>query len=216
VNTAYGQTYAHNFFEPGKFGYFMDRAFDQQSLKGSTLPAPFGHSPVMSRLTMGDLCVMSAGDLDKNGKAKLSEGQPLLDKEGKPKLDADGNELFAERDSTSWDTLSYLYYMGHSVYNHIDAVQEANRLADVEAYRETVDYKDWKKPSKKSSKANEVSPYVPVNILYFRSFIKDLLDPTNANARQMIKDYSDFLAHLSLGGDDDGTKEEILDTFFEM
>ena len=27
VNTAYGQTYAHN-FEPGKFGYFMDRAFD--------------------------------------------------------------------------------------------------------------------------------------------------------------------------------------------
>ena len=216
VNTAYGQTYAHNFFEPGKFGYFMDRAFDQQSLKGSSLPAPFGHSPVMSRLTMGDLCVMSAGDLDKNGKAKLAEGQPLLDKEGKPKLDADGNEMFAERDSTSWDTLSYLYYMGHSVYNHIDAVQEANRLADVESYRESVDYKHWKKPSKKSSKASEVSPYVPVNILHFRSFVKDVLDPNNANARQMVRDYSDFLAHLSLGGDDDGTKEEILDTFFEM
>ena len=43
---------------------------------------------------------------------------------------------YAERDSTSWDTQSYLYYMGHSVFNHIDAVQEANRLADVEAHRD--------------------------------------------------------------------------------
>ena len=51
VNTAYGQTYAYNFFEPGKFGYFMDRAFDNQKWKGSDVPAPFGHSPVMSRLT---------------------------------------------------------------------------------------------------------------------------------------------------------------------
>ena len=122
-NTAYGQTYAHNFFEPGKFGYFMDRAFDQQQFKGSDLPAPFGHSPVMSRLTMGDLCPLEAGDTDKNGKAKLAEGQPILDKEGKPKLDADGNPMLAERDSTSWDTQSYLYYMAHSVFNHIDGTR---------------------------------------------------------------------------------------------
>lgn len=216
VNVAYGQTYAHNFFEPGKFGYYMDRAFDQQSLKGSDLPAPFGHSPIMSRLTMGDLCAMSVGDQDKNGKAKLAEGQPLVDKEGNPKLDDQGNQLYAERDSTSWDTQSYLYYMAHSVFNHIDAVQEANRLSDVEVYRESVDYAHWKKPAKKSSKAGEVSPYVPVNILLFRKFAEDFFNPANPDPRKMITDYAEFLQHISLGGDDDSRKEEVLNQFFDM
>jgi len=216
VNTAYGQTYAHNFFEPGKFGYFMDRAFDQQSLVGSDLPAPFGHSPVMQRLTMGDLCTMGPGAQDKNGNFKFSEGQPLVDKEGKPKLDEQGNQLYAERDSTTWDTQTYLYYMGHSVYNHITAVQEANRLADVENTREAVDYTQWKKPLKKNSKAGEVSPYVPVNILLFRDFVEKVLDPATTNAREIIANNKDFLTHLSMGGEDDGTKEEVLDEFFDF
>ena len=216
VNTAYGQTYAYNFFEPGKFGYFMDRAFDNQRWKDSDVPAPFGHSPVMSRLTMGDLCPMAAGDLDKNGKAKLAEGQPILDKEGKPKLDNEGNPMIAERDSTSWDTQSYLYYMGHSVFNHITAVQEANRLADVERYREDINYKHWKKPTKKSSKAQEVSPYVPVNIIYFQNFVEDLLDPQNPNPREMISKYKEFLTHISFGGEEDEVDEEVMDTFFEF
>lgn len=216
VNTAYGQTYAHNFFEPGKFGYFMDRAFDQQQFKGSELPAPFGHSPVMSRLTMGDLCPLEAGDTDKNGKAKLAEGQPILDKEGKPKLDADGNPMVAERDSTSWDTQSYLYYMAHSVFNHIDAVQEANRLADVERTREPVHYSQWRKPTKKSSKAQEVSPYVPVNLFYFDSFAKEVLDPNCENPRGLIKDYKEMLDSFSVGGEAEDTKEEVLNEFFEF
>ena len=216
VNTAYGQTYAHNFFEPGKFGYFMDRAFDQQAFKNSTMPAPFGHSPIMSRLTMGDLCPMEAGDKDKNGKAKLSEGQPIVDKEGKPKLDAEGNPMIAERDSTSWDTQSYLYYMAHSVFNHIDAVQEANRLADVEKFREQLDYRNWRKPTKKSSKAQEVSPYVPANILYFQKFAEDLFDPSNPNPRGMIADNREFLTHIGFAGEDDGDNEEVMDTFFEF
>lgn len=216
INTAYGQTYAHNFFEPGKFGYFMDRAFDQQALVNSNLPAPFGHSPVMSRLTMGDLCTMDAGAQDKNGNFKFSEGQPLVDKHGEPKLDSEGNQLYAERDSTTWDTQTYLYYMAHSVYNHIDAVQEANRLADVERFREAADYTQWRKPTKKSSKSAELSPYVPVNILLFQKFAEDVLDPTNKDARQMISDHSDFLAHLSMGGEDDEVKEKVLDQFFEV
>ena len=60
----------------------MDRAFDQQDLVGSDLPAPFGHSPIMERLKMGDLCTMGPGDQDKNGNFKFSEGQPLTDKHG--------------------------------------------------------------------------------------------------------------------------------------
>ena len=216
VNTAYGQTYAYNFFEPGKFGYFMDRAFDNQKWKGSDVPAPFGHSPVMSRLTMGDLCPMSAGDTDKNGNVKLEAGQPLVNKDGTPKVDDNGNQLYAERDSTSWDTQSYLYYMGHSVFNHIDAVQEANRLADVEAHRDPVSFKHWKKPSKKASKAQEVSPYVPVNILYFQNFVEEVLNPNCPNPRELIKENNEMLSFFSMGGEDDGTKEEILDEFFDF
>ena len=216
VNTAYGQTYAYNFFEPGKFGYFMDRAFDNQKWKGSDVPAPFGHSPVMSRLTMGDLCPMSAGDSDKNGNVKLEAGQPLVNKDGTPKVDDNGDQLYAERDSTSWDTQSYLYYMGHSVFNHIDAVQEANRLADVEAHRDPVSFKHWKKPSKKASKAQEVSPYVPVNILYFQNFVEEVLNPNCPNPRELIKENNDMLSFFSMGGEDDGTKEEILDEFFDF
>jgi hypothetical protein len=215
VNTAYGQTYAHNFFEPGKFGYFMDRAFDQQELVGSDLPAPFGHSPVMSRLTMGDLCTMGPGAQDKNGNFKFSEGQPLTDKHGEPKLDKEGNQLYAERDSTTWDTQTYLYYMGHSVFNHIDAVQEANRLADVEAYRENFDYKGWRK-AKKNSKAGELSPYVPANILMFQKFAEDFFDPSNPNPRQMLTDYKEFITHVSFAGEGESATEEVINEFFEF
>ena len=89
----------------------------------------------MSRLTMGD-CV-HAGDRDKNGNVKLEAGQTFGKQRWYAKVDDNGNpQLYAERDSTSWDTQSYLYYMGHSVFNPIDAVQEANRLADVEAHRD--------------------------------------------------------------------------------
>jgi len=211
VNTAYGQTYAHNFFEPGKFGYFMDRAFDQQALKDSDLPAPFGHSPIMSRLTMGDLCSMTAGDLNKNGKEKKAgtEAPELYDQHGLP-MKSEGT-----RDDTSWDTQSYLYYMAHSVFNHIDAVQEANRLADVESYREKVTYEGYEK-TKKNSKAHEVSPYVPVNILKFKKFAEDFFDPSNPNPRQMLVDHEEFLAAVSFAGEEENVKEEVINDFFEF
>tara|TARA_B100000989_G_C19348898_1_gene388223 strand:+ start:9 stop:404 length:396 start_codon:yes stop_codon:yes gene_type:complete len=32
---------------------------------------------------------------------------------------------------TSWDSLSYVLLMAHNIYQHIDAVQEANRRTDV-------------------------------------------------------------------------------------
>ena len=70
----------------------------------------------MSRLTVGDI-VLGHGDVNRNGKET----------------------------TTSWDTLSYALYMGHSVYNHITAVQEANRLADMEKHRTPTHWKNWKK-----------------------------------------------------------------------
>lgn len=188
VNTAYGQTYSYNYFSPKRFGYFMDRAFDTQKLKGSDLPMPFG-GPIMSRLKAGDICYMAEGDLDRNGKPKGP-------------------------DSTSWDTQSYLYYMAHSVYNHITAVQEANRLCDLEKFRADVHYTDWVR-DKKNKGTNEFSPYVPYTTVYFDSFVKELLDPANPDPYGMLKKWKKFLDELSFG---ELAQEKVLQTneFFEV
>ena len=176
VNTAYGQTYTHNEFRAKRFGYFMDRAFDNKDMKGSTMPMPFAHSPIMNRLTVGDICVLGHGDTNRNGKET----------------------------TTSWDTLSYALYMGHSVYNHITAVQEANRLADMEKHRTPTSWRNWKKV-KGNSVSNETSPYVPGTILMFESFAEEVLDPTNTNARQMLEDNKEFLKEISFS---DGSAEQ--------
>ena len=176
VNTAYGQTYTHNEYRAKRFGYFMDRAFDNKDMKGSKMPMPFAHSPIMSRLTVGDICVLGHGDTNRNGKEC----------------------------TTSWETLSYALYMGHSVYNHITATQEANRLADMEKYRTPTHWKNWKKV-KGSSVSNETSPYVPGTILMFDSFAEEVLDPNNTNARQMLEDNKEFLKEISFS---DGSAEQ--------
>ena len=188
VNTAYGSTYSYNYFSPKRFGYFMDSAIDTQGLKGSDLPMPFAHSPIMSRLTAGDICAMAEGDLDKNGKPKAAT-------------------------STSWDTQSYLYYMAHSVYNHITAVQEANRLADVEKFRADVHYTDWVK-DKKTKNTNEFSPYVPYSVVYFDTFAQDILDPACPNPRELLQKYKPFLDEISFGQVE--TDTVLSNDFFEV
>jgi hypothetical protein len=59
-------------------------------------------SPVSDMLTMKDICYYRPGDLNKVGK----EGR------------------------TSWDSFSYALLMGHNVWMHLTAVQEANRRFD--------------------------------------------------------------------------------------
>lgn len=174
VTVAFGQTYSHNVFSNKRFGYTMERAIDNQALKNSNLPMPF-MSPIMDRLSVGDICVHEAGDLDNRGKAKDTK-------------------------STSWDTLSYALYMSHSVHNHILAVQEANRLADVEKHRAEISYTDWNS-AKKSSTSMEISPYVPSSIIMFDKFAQHVLDPECKNPRKLIEQNRKFLESISFGGD---------------
>ena len=63
----------------------------------------FETSPIIDQLEMKDICIYATGDLNKNGK------------EGK----------------TSWDSFSYALMMGHNVWMHLNAVQEANRQYDL-------------------------------------------------------------------------------------
>jgi hypothetical protein len=68
----------------------------------------FLESPVSERMIISDVCKYKPGDLNKIGK------------EGK----------------TSWDSFSYALQMGHNVWTHIHAVQEANRQYDAGKYPE--------------------------------------------------------------------------------
>lgn len=62
----------------------------------------FESSPLIDQVQIKDVCIYAPGDLNKIGK------------EGK----------------TSWDSFSYAIQMGHNVWHHINAVQEANRQYD--------------------------------------------------------------------------------------
>jgi hypothetical protein len=63
----------------------------------------FETSPIIDQVQMKDICIYKPGDLNKIGK----EGR------------------------TSWDSFSYAIMMGHNVWMHVNAVQEANRQYDL-------------------------------------------------------------------------------------
>jgi len=112
--TANGQVYFENVFpHDEKWSYRMAPSADDKKYATDTRPWAQGvvadgiyprwqDSPISDMLQMKDICIYKPGDLNKIGK------------EGK----------------TSWDSFSYALLMGHNVYMHITAVQEANRRFD--------------------------------------------------------------------------------------
>ena len=178
----YALSYNYNKFSATQLTYAMGRGVDNKTLKGSTAAMPF-QGPINERLTVGDMCVMGPTDTNKHGKI--------------------GN--------TSWDTTSYALVMAHNVYNHIQAIQEVNRLADMEYSRlPATDIKNWiLRPGGKptSSKADNLSAHIPNEIIYFNSFVEELFNPANTNPRKMIEDNSEFLSYISF--DKDNAKDKI-------
>jgi hypothetical protein len=116
--TANGQIYTDVVTEDrAKWSYRMDATADDKKYATDTRPfsqgvvqdgyhVTFKDSPISRNLLMKDICIYKPGDLNKNGK------------EGK----------------TSWDSFSYALMMGHNVWQHINAVQEANRQYDSGKY----------------------------------------------------------------------------------
>ena len=82
--------------------YAMDTRPWSQGVVADGIYPRWLDSPVSDLLQMKDICYYKPGDLNKNGK------------EGK----------------TSWDSFSYALLMGHNVWMHLTAVQEANRRFD--------------------------------------------------------------------------------------
>ncbi len=112
--TANGQIYIQNETEDrSKWTYRMVPSVDNKkyatdsrlfrdAVLNDGIFSNFENSPVTEQLKVSDVCVYAPGDLNKIGK------------EGK----------------TSWDSFSYAIQMGHNVWSHINAVQEANRQYD--------------------------------------------------------------------------------------
>jgi hypothetical protein len=106
----------------------------------------FTESPVSQRCTIIDICIYKPGDLNK------------INKEGK----------------TSWDSFSYAIQMGHNVWSHLTAVQEANRQYDL-----------------------GLTPRMLVQETFDRVYFKDIVDsifaaPDRARAEQIIEEHSKF------------------------
>jgi len=191
----YALSYNYNYFrpelKPNQLTYAMGKGLDDKNLKGSKLAMPF-QGPIMERLYTGDICVM--GPTDKNKHNKI------------------GN--------TSWDTTSYALIMAHNVYNHIQAVQEINRLADVNYATipaERSNYVMWEDTNQKINKITHLTDFVPNNIMYFNNFVNKLFDPATTNPYEMLDTYKAFLHDVSFDTlpEDFGEEQQRLDLFDE-
>ena len=106
----------------------------------------FINSPIIQRTLLKDVCIYAPGDLNKIGK------------EGK----------------TSWDSFSYAIQMGHNVWTHIHAVQEANRQYDL-----------GKKPS--------MLMHTEVDLKFFRDLADEIFATDDREkAEAIIEDHSRY------------------------
>jgi hypothetical protein len=135
--TANGQVYFENVFEhDSKWSYRMAPSADDKKYSTDTRKWSDGvvadgiyprweDSPISNMLKMKDICIYNAG-VPKAGVTiteenfrdpELYDVVPSMNKNGK-------------WGKTSWDSFSYALLMGHNVWMHLTAVQEANRRFD--------------------------------------------------------------------------------------
>jgi hypothetical protein len=73
--------------------------------------------------------------------------------------------------------------MGHNVECHIKAVQRANQLMDIELINKPrMNWRTYRAKVKDTDYSDEISDWVPRNILYFDSFVEELFACTDKDA----------------------------------
>ena len=135
--TANGQVYFENVFEhDSKWSYRMAPSADDKKYSTDTRKWSDGviadgiyprweDSPISNMLKMKDICIYNAG-VPKAGVTITEEN--FRDPELYDVLpDVNKNGKWGK---TSWDSFSYALLMGHNVWMHLTAVQEANRRFD--------------------------------------------------------------------------------------
>ena len=135
--TANGQVYFENVFEhDSKWSYRMAPSADDKKYSTDTRKWADGvvadgiyprweDSPISDMLTMKDICIYKPG-VAKSGITLTPEN--FQDPQSYDVLpDVNKNSKWGK---TSWDSFSYALLMGHNVWMHLTAVQEANRRFD--------------------------------------------------------------------------------------
>ena len=84
----------------------------------------FESSPLIDQVSIKDICIYGAG----TAKPGVANPDPLNPADWLVMPDV--NKLGKVSNRTSWDSFSYAIQMGHNVWSHINAVQEANRQYD--------------------------------------------------------------------------------------
>ena len=134
----------------------------------------FENSPITDGLKVSDICCYKPGDLNKIGK------------EGK----------------TSWDSFSYAIQMGHNVWHHINAVQEANRQYD-----------------------NNIIPKMLVDERFNRIYFKDVIeaifmtdnrDTANAIIKEFDKFWTSIIGTRGLTGKRSINASAMFNSLFEI
>ena len=139
--TANGQVYFENVFpDNGKWSYRMAPSADDkkyaldtrkwsQGVVADKIYDNWQESPVIDMLTMKDICIYKPG--------VVKAGVTLTEENFK---DPDSYDVLPDVNKngkwgkTSWDSFSYALLMGHNVWMHLTAVQEANRRFDAGAH----------------------------------------------------------------------------------
>ncbi len=135
----------------------------------------FTDSPITARMTINDLCYRGVGFIGQHNKET----------------------------KTSWDTLSYTLIQGHNVYQHMVAVQEANRKYD-----------------------NSIMPSMLIHEQFDKVLFKDVVDeiisqPTRESALNKIEEYNWFWNQFKSGSQGFSGKKTTnsmtnFDKFFDM
>jgi hypothetical protein len=104
--------------------YALDTRLFQDAVVQDGIFKNFETSPLMDGVLMKDVCIYGAGTV----KPGVTNPDPYNPADWIVMPDV--NKLGKVSNRTSWDSFSYAIQMGHNVWSHINAVQEANRQYD--------------------------------------------------------------------------------------
>lgn len=104
--------------------YALDTRLFKDAVIQDKIFANFQSSPIIDQVMMKEICIYGSG----TPKPGVTNPDPYNANDWLVMPDV--NKLGKVSNRTSWDSFSYAIQMGHNVWSHINAVQEANRQYD--------------------------------------------------------------------------------------
>ena len=220
--TANGQVYHHVDLPPTKkWCYRMSPSIDDKKYATDTRMwrdvvitdhidhfKHFDESPISARLQIKDICIYKDGvrktDIELNG-----------EKFDVTNLDhytvaPDLNKI-KKVGKTSWDSFSYALQMGHNVWTHIHAVQEANRQYDAGVYPKMMEYsgpnREKFKDIVESIFAAPTRQEADAIVKYYSSYWEEIIGTRGFKGKKTTNARTKF-GELFTFVDDDGMSED--------